>query len=68
MVVQLLPLGGLCAEERSAAKAQVLALVEHIAVNEEVFLLRADLRRYSRDLPGAEEAQRAHSLAVDRLH
>ena len=44
MVVHLLSLRRHCAEERAPAEHKVLALIEHGAVHEEIFLLGADER------------------------
>ena len=42
VIIELLSLRGLRAKERPAAEDEVLALVKHLAVNKEVFLLGAD--------------------------
>ena len=68
MVVQLLPLGGLCAEQRSAAQLQVLTPFVHLLVDEEVLLLRADL---GRDVLGpgvAEQPQDTDAGSVQLTH
>ena len=49
MVVQLLPLRRLRAEERAARVEQVLALIVKRLVDEEIFLLRADRGAHSPD-------------------
>ena len=59
MVVQLLPLRRLRAEERAARVEQVLALIVKRLVDEEIFLLRADRRAHSPDGGVAEELQDA---------
>ena len=68
MVVQLLPLRRLRAEERAARVEQVLALIVKRLVDEEIFLLRADRRAHSPDGGVAEELQNAQALLVDGLH
>ena len=68
MVVQLLPLRRLRAEERAARVEQVLALIVKRLVDEEIFLLRADRRAHSPDGGVAEELQNAQTLLVDGLH
>ena len=68
MVVQLLPLGGLGAEQRAPAKAQIHALEKQLAIDEEIFLLRADLRRDLLHGFIAEKVQHAHRFAVHGLH
>ena len=65
VVVQLLSLRRLRAEERPAAQPQVLALEVHLLVDQEIFLLRADLRRHLLRLRVAEQAQDAHGLPAD---
>ena len=57
MVVQLLTLGRLRAEERPAAQAQILALQVELLVDQEIFLLRADLRVDLLGLVVAEQTQ-----------
>ena len=67
MVVQLLTLGRLRAEERPAAQAQILALQIELLVDQEIFLLRADLRVDLLGLVVAEQTQDAHGLTTDRV-
>ena len=47
MVVQLLSLGRLGAEQRAAGKNQILALVIQLLIDQEIFLLRADGGTYT---------------------
>ena len=68
MIVQLLPLGRLRAEERAAAELQILALFIERLIDQEIFLLRADLRRDALRLVVAEQAENAQRLAADGLH
>ena len=68
MVVKLLTLGRLCAEQRASGKYQIAALVEHILVDEEVFLLGTDRRFYRGHIGVAEKTQNAHCLTVERFH
>ena len=65
VVVQLLSLRRLRAEERPATEPQVLALQIHLLIYKEIFLLRADLRRDLLRLRVAEQAQDAHGLPAD---
>ena len=67
MVVQLLPLGRLRAEERSSAQAQILALEIQRLVDQEIFLLRSDLSEDLLRFFIAEQAQDAHRLAAHRV-
>ena len=68
VVLKLLPLGGLRAEEGPAGENQILALVVDGLVHKEVFLLGADRRLDAGDIGVAEELQDAESLPVYRLH
>ena len=68
MVVQLLPLGGLGAEEGAPGVDQVLPLFVHVLIYQEVLLLRANGGLDGSDLRVAEELQHPHTLAVDGLH
>ena len=68
MVVELLALGRLRAEECAAAELQILALFIERLVDQEILLLRADLRRHAVGLLVAEQAQDAYGLAADCLH
>jgi hypothetical protein len=64
VVVELLALGRLGAEERAAAEAQVLALLVERLVDEEILLLGADLRR---DLGGRVSPKRRSTRSAWRL-
>ena len=68
VVVQLLALGRLCTEERAAAHAKILALQIQRLVDQEVFLLGADLRHDLFRLRVAEQPQHAQRLPADSLH
>ena len=68
VVVQLLPLGGLGAEQRPAGVDQIPALLVQRLVDQEVFLLRTDRGRHVLDLLAAEQLQHPESLPVQRLH
>ena len=68
MIVELLALGRLRAEERAAAELQILALFIERLVDQEILLLRADLRCHAVGLLVAEQAQDAYGLAADCLH
>ena len=68
MVVQLLPLGGLGAEQSSARIDQVPALFIQRLVNQKIFLLRSDRGGHMPDLIAAEQLQDAKGLPVQRLH
>ena len=68
VVVQLLPLRRHRAKQRTARVNQILPPVEGLLVNEEIFLLRADIRPH---LPGAcisKQAQQTKGLLVDGIH
>ena len=68
VVVQLLALGRLAAEEGAAAQPQILTLEVQLAVNEEILLLGADLRRDLTDvLLAVEKMQQLHRFAANRL-
>ena len=68
VVVQLLTLGRLAAEEGAAAQPQILTLEVQLAVNEEILLLGADLRRDLTDvLLAVEKMQQLHRFAANRL-
>lgn len=68
VVVQLLALGRLCAEQRPAAQLQIGAAVVHGGVDEEIFLLRADLRDNVLCLGVAEQPQDADARLVQLPH
>ena len=68
VVLQLLPFGRLGAEQRPARKDEVLSLFVHGAVDEEVFLLRPDLRDDALRRGIAEQAQDAHRFFIERFH
>ena len=68
MVVQLLPLRRLCAEERAPGVDQIPALVINALVDEEIFLLRADRGAHGSDVRMPKQPQNAQRLPVQRLH
>ena len=67
MVIQLLALGGLRAQQRAAGEHQVLPGVDHLLVHQEVLLLRADGGDGCHVFV-AEQLQYPADLAVDGLH
>ena len=68
VVVHLLALGGHGTEQGAAAEHQILALVEHLAVYQEVLLLRAHGGADAFHVVIAEQGQDPHGLLVQRLH
>ena len=68
MVVQLLALGRLCAEQRPAGVDQIVALVVHGLINKEVLLLRADGGGHALHVAVAEQLQNPEGLLVQGLH
>ena len=68
MVLQLLPLGGLCAEQGPAAHSQVLPLLIEGLVNQEILLLRPHLGSDPLRLCVAEEPEDPDRLAADLVH
>ena len=68
VVVHLLTLGRLCAEERASAENQILALFIERLVNEEIFLLGADGGAHAFYVGVAEKSEYAQSLLVECLH
>ena len=67
VVVELLALGGLGAEERAARRDQVGALVEVVLVDQEVLLLGADRRVDARRLV-PEQLEGPQGRLAERLH
>ena len=67
VVVQLLPLGRLCAEKSPARIAKILAPVIHSLIYKEILLLRADGGLYALVFL-TEKLQNTHRLPADRLH
>ena len=68
VIVQLLPLRGLGAEERPATHAKVLTLEIKLLVDQEIFLFGSDV---CDDLPRlcvAEQAKNPHRLTADRVN
>ena len=68
LVVKLLTLWRLCPKESSACKNEILTLVEHLLVNNEVFLLSADGRGNMSYLFVSEKLQETHCGLVKSLH
>ena len=68
MVLQLLPPGGLCAEQGPAAHSQVLPLLIEGLVNQKILLLRPYLGSDPLRLCVAEEPEDADRLAADLVH
>ncbi len=69
VVLQLLPLGRLGAEQGALAGQQVGPPVEELPVHQEVLLLRSHRRDDPRDaLVGAEDLEDAQCLLGERLH
>ena len=68
MIIQLLALGRLRAEERSAGVHYILALFINAFVDEEIFLLRADGGLDRGHIIVAEKLQHTQSLTVESLH
>ena len=68
MIVHLLTLGGLGAEQGTAGIDQILALVIHCLIDQEVFLLGADGSANTFHILVAEQLQDAHGLTVQGLH
>ena len=67
MIVQLLAFRRLGAEERAAGIDQVLALVIHRLVDQEVLLLWADGRAHGCHVLVAEQVDHTQGLTVERL-
>ena len=68
VVVQLLALRRFRTEQCPAGVNQVLALQVHVTVDQEVFLLGADIGDHTLHFGMAEEIQNPQRLAVQRLH
>ena len=68
VVIQLLSLGRLGAEEGAAGIDQVLSLIEDLLVNKEIFLLGANRGDNALNIVHAEELHETKSLAVERVH
>ena len=68
VVVELLPLGRPRAEQRAPGEDEILAPLEHFAVDEEILLLCAGGGSDSRNRGIAEQPQDAHRLLRQRLH
>ena len=68
MIPEILTPGRLVAEECSPGQFQILALLIDLLVDEEVFLLRTDLRRDAAGLLVPEETQDPDCLAADLIH
>ena len=68
MVIQLLTAGRLGAEEGAAGHPQVLPLVVHLLIHQEVLLLRADTGRDLAGLRVSEQPQDTDGLTAHVLH
>ena len=68
VVVQLLPLGRLCTEQRPAAQPQILPAAIVRLIDQKVFLLRANLGDHVLGLRITEEPQNADALLIQRVH
>jgi hypothetical protein len=69
VILELLTLGGLGAEERAVARDQVRALEVVLAVDQEVLLLGAGSTDHARHpCIGAEDLEDAHRLLAERIH
>ena len=68
VILEFLALGRLGAKQRAARKDEVLTLLIHALVDEEVLLFRAHLRDDALRRRVAEETQNAHRLTVEGLH
>ena len=66
VVVQLLPLGGLCTKQGAAADLQIQPLVIELVVDQKI--LRADHRDDAADRLVPQSAQQAHALLGHCLH
>ena len=67
LVLQLLALGRRGAEQRASGEQQVGALLREPPVDEEVLLLRADVREHPARAAVAEPAEDAQGLLAERL-
>ena len=68
VVVELVALRRLGAEQRAAGVDEVGALEVELLVDQEVLLLRPDGGEHARDVAVAEQAQRAHRRVRQRVH
>ena len=68
VVIQLLTLGRFGAEQGSAGKDQVLTLVIHGFVDEEILLFRTDRGGHMLDIAVSEELQNTQRLLVQCFH
>ena len=68
VVVHLLTLGGLGAEQGAATEGQILPLVEHLPIHQEILLLRANGGSDTLHVLVAEQVQHPQGLLVQRLH
>ena len=68
MIIHLLTLGGLCAEQGAPGVDQILALVVHFLINQEILLLGANGGTNALHILVAKELQDAHGLTVQRFH
>ena len=68
VVVQFLPLCRTRTEQRAPAELQILALVVHFLVDEEILLLGTDLRKDMLCLSVAEKTQDTEALLIQHMH
>ena len=68
LVIEVLTLGGLCAEESSSGEDEVFTLVELFLIYEEVFLLGSDSRSNAGNVLVAEELEEADSGLAEGVH
>ena len=68
LILQLLSLGRGCAEQGTAGVNQISAFEVFIAIDNEIFLLRADGRCDLFHIVLAEQAQQTHALRTERFH
>ena len=68
MIVKLLSLWRLSAEERSSCVYEVLTLIKVLLVNQEVFLFRSNCRSDPRNFLVSEKLQCSQSLFVENFH
>ena len=68
MIVQLLTLGRLRAVKGAAGIQDIAALGQHIGVDQEILLLRADAGTHGMHIVMAEQLYNPHGLAIERLH
>ncbi len=68
VIIHFLTLRRLCSEKSSARKFQILALLVHLLINKEIFLLRSDRGANTLYIVIAKELEDSHCLLVKSLH